>query len=142
MSFPRSLYYTISDKGEVSPTDSDGFARVLDSPHRIIAKTSLIEKGEFVEVSTVFLGIDHSFGLDPPASEEEIAERVKLIPAEERAAREAEMRLSDSGPILFETMIFGGPRDGAQWRSRSKRAAQELHDYAVSVAFKPPEDEA
>jgi hypothetical protein len=48
------------------------------------------------QVSTVFLGMDHSF--------------------------------SDAGPpVLWETMIFGGPLDGEQKRYRSAEAARAGH---------------
>jgi len=53
------------------------------STDRIVAKTDI--DGE-VEVSTVFLGLDHA--------------------------------VWDGPPMLFETMIFGGPHDNSQWRTR------------------------
>ena len=56
-----------------------------------------------VEVSTVWLGLDHSFGLGGP-------------------------------PLIFETMIFGGPHDQEQWRYPNRDAALAGHDQAVALA--------
>jgi hypothetical protein len=50
-----------------------------------------------VTVSTVFLGLDHNFG--------------------ERRA----------GPVLWETMVFGGPCDQEQHRYRSRADAEAGH---------------
>jgi hypothetical protein len=46
-------------------------------------------------VSTVFRGLDHSFGMGPP--------------------------------LLFETMVFGGPLDGEQERYTNRELASEGH---------------
>ena len=35
------------------------------------------------------------------------------------------------GPFLFETMIFGGDRDGEMWRSKTWEESEELHDKIV-----------
>ena len=53
-------------------------------------------------VSTVFLGLDHSFGSGPP--------------------------------LLWETMIFGGPLDGDEWRYASRAEAVAGHESAVLAA--------
>lgn len=37
-------------------------------------------------------------------------------------------------PILFETMIFGGPLDGEQWRYRTYDEAERGHAEAVTQA--------
>lgn len=37
-------------------------------------------------------------------------------------------------PILFETMIFGGPLDGEQWRYHTWEQAERGHAEAVSSA--------
>ncbi len=55
----------------------------------------------FVEVSTVFLGINHSY--------------------------------SYRTPVLFETMIFGGEHDRAQWRYTNIKAARRGHREAVTL---------
>jgi hypothetical protein len=58
-----------------------------------------------IEVSTVFIGVDHRhYGKGPP--------------------------------LLFETMIFGGPLDGHQWRYASWDDAEAGHAAAVHKARK------
>ena len=64
---------------------------------RRVAKTMLGE----VQVSTVFLSIDHGFG--------------------------------DGEPILFETMVFGGPHDERQWRYSTWDAAVVGHERIVGA---------
>lgn len=39
-------------------------------------------------------------------------------------------------PVLFETMIFGGPLDGQQWRYTTYADAERGHDEAVTQARK------
>jgi hypothetical protein len=41
------------------------------------------------------------------------------------------------GPVLYETMIFGGPNDQAQWRYRTRDEALAGHRHAVAVALIP-----
>lgn len=41
---------------------------------------------------------------------------------------------SGGEPILFETMIFGGPLDGAQWRYHTYDQAERGHADAVAQA--------
>ncbi len=40
-------------------------------------------------------------------------------------------------PVLYETMIFGGPHDERQWRYATREAALAGHDQAVSLARDP-----
>jgi len=70
---------------------------------RSVAQTD-VDNGE-ISVSTVFLGLDHSFGYGPP--------------------------------VLFETMIFGGPEDGYQERYTTWDEAVEGHKKAVKIASLP-----
>ena len=56
-----------------------------------------------VRVSTVFLGLDHNFGMDGP-------------------------------PVLWETMIFGGPHTDYQERYTSKSEAIKGHLHALRLA--------
>ncbi len=74
-----------------------------NSASRIIAKTNL-EDG--IQVSTVFLGIDHSFSSKPHV------------------------------PILFETMIFGGKHHDYQVRYFNRLEAIKGHEKAVKLALK------
>ena len=53
-------------------------------------------------ISTVFLGLDHSFGSGPP--------------------------------LLFETMIFGGPHADHQTRASTWDEAEKQHAEAVAMA--------
>lgn len=39
------------------------------------------------------------------------------------------------GPVIFETMIFGGEHDEEQWRYRTLAEAKEGHKMACYVAF-------
>lgn len=61
-----------------------------------------------VKVSTVFLGIDHGFSL-----------------------------LNDHVPVLFETMIFGGPHDQDMFRCCTYEEALRQHSKAHRLAFGP-----
>ena len=54
-------------------------------------------------ISTVFLGLDHSFSHSGP-------------------------------PVLFETMIFGGPHNDYQERYTTLADAQQGHEQAVALA--------
>lgn len=78
----------ISDR-EVGPL-------MRDPERKFVAKTHVHE----VEVSTVWLGLDHSFG--------------------------------DGPPLIFETMVFGGPHDQYCERWPTKEAAQAGHDRIVA----------
>jgi hypothetical protein len=44
----------------------------------------------------------------------------------------------DGPPLLFETMIFGGPHDELQWRYSTRSEAMRGHDSAVDLAFSSP----
>ena len=76
-----------------------GVGATVASPDRVIARTRV---GDDVEVSTVWIGLDYSFG---------------------RGA-----------PLIYETMIFGGPHDERQWRYPNRDAALAGHDQAVALA--------
>ena len=54
-------------------------------------------------VSTVWLGIDHSFG-------------------------------DGQAPLIFETMVFGGPLDQETWRYATEEQARAGHEHAVTLA--------
>jgi hypothetical protein len=59
-----------------------------------------------VTVSTVFLGLNHNFSRNPKAA-----------------------------PILWETMVFGGPWDGEMMRYYSKADALKGHDTMVRLVM-------
>jgi len=81
--------------------DLIAFAEWMAEDHnRVVNRTILNEK---VEVSTVFLGLDHNH--DPEGR---------------------------GDPILFETMVFGGKEDGLQRRYRTKAEAEVGHMMVVA----------
>ena len=41
----------------------------------------------------------------------------------------------DGPPLIFETMIFGGPHDEQQWRYSTEAEAIEGHQFACGLAF-------
>jgi len=91
----------ILDGHTPKPADLMTWARWFETARdeRIVAKTAV----GGMSVSTVFLGLDHSFGSGPP--------------------------------MLFETMIFGGPLDREyQERCSTWEQAEEMHERAVQVA--------
>ncbi len=42
--------------------------------------------------------------------------------------------VGEGDPLVFETMIFGGPHDGSQWRYTTYNAALAGHDQALARA--------
>lgn len=70
----------------------------LETANRHVAKEMVGD----VRVSTVFLGLNHSYG--------------------------------NGAPLLFETMIFGGPHDGHQTRCTFWDEAEKMHAEAVAMA--------
>jgi hypothetical protein len=73
------------------PADLMTWARWLETTSRRVAET----KVGAARVSTVFLGLDHSFG--------------------------------DGPPLLFETMVFGGPLDDEMERYTTWDEAEQGH---------------
>lgn len=87
-------FYLCDDAGEPVPTtDVQLWGEWFqDVANRRVALNVI----EGVEVSTVFLGLDHSFRADGP-------------------------------PVLWETLVFGGPLDGEMERYTSRAAAVAGH---------------
>lgn len=85
--------YILNEKGEPEPCDDlIKWAKWLETAtDRTVAK----DKAGDAEVSTVFLGLDHSFGQGPP--------------------------------LLYETLVFGGPMEGEQERYSTKEQAEAGH---------------
>jgi hypothetical protein len=88
------------------------WAQWFETADRHVAKTELDANGVKLVVSTVFLGIDHNFGMT-----------------------------GDQRPILFETMIYS-PRktpedrsswDDCQWRYRTYDEAERCHNAIVAM---------
>lgn len=94
-----SSRYVLDGKQAVLEPSLFKWAAWFEKADRAVAKTTLPGG---VEVSTVFLGLDHRF-------------------------------VASSGPpILFETMIFGGPRDGEQQRYATWEEAEKGHAEVVA----------
>jgi hypothetical protein len=99
-----AVYYTLDDAGEpVATRDVLAWARWMEKAERHVARDDV---GFDVFVSTVFLGLDHSWG--------------------------------SGRPLLWETMIFGGPEDGYQCRYSSRADAVTGHAAAVVIARMAP----
>jgi len=94
-------WYVLKDKVPVPCDNVEEWGRFMENTNnRIVRKTTIETEIENVEVSTVFLGIDHSFSSNGP-------------------------------PILFETMVFGGPTDQEQWRYVTWEEATTDHSRVV-----------
>lgn len=92
----RPLFYRLGENHVPVPADS-----ALGMQWDRVAFTKFLG----VDVSTVFLSVDHAH---------------------------------DGAPVLFETVIFGGPLNGEQWRYRTWDEAVEGHRRAVRRAFWAP----
>lgn len=90
------LYRTDAEGQPVPEPDTMKWGTWFETANRVVAKT----KTKDAEVSTVFLGVDHSFGVGPP--------------------------------ILWETMVFGGPLDQDQDRYTSLADARKGHEDMVA----------
>jgi hypothetical protein len=99
---PRTLQYILVGHEPVPEPDVEKWGRWHDNiQNRIVARHA---KGA-IDVSTVFLGLDHNFmGVGPP--------------------------------ILFETMVFGGPHDQDQERYCTWDEALLGHLRMCNLAFK------
>jgi len=94
-------YYYILNGHVAVPASIDQWASWFESADRSVKKSRATVKLEgnplgFVEISTVFLGINRQFG--------------------------------DGPPLLFETMVFGGPLDGQTDRCSTWEAAEKMHE--------------
>ena len=90
-----SQYFTLDNRKAV-PCDLHTWGRMMaDIGSRRVAETTIGE----TRISTVFLGLDHSFG--------------------------------HGRPLLFETMVFGGPHDGRQERYATRADAAVGHGQMI-----------
>lgn len=106
---PYTEQYVLDDDGDPVPVvDTIAWGMKMQTRH---AKFNLKHycwfgfgvPSPFGSVSTVFLGLDHSFGR--------------------------------SEPLLYETMIFGGPLDQEQWRYSNESEARAGHKNAVRLVW-------
>lgn len=84
-------YILDAEGNPVAEPDLMAWARWLETADRHVAKDAIGE----VSISTVFLGLDHSFG--------------------------------SGAPVLFESMVFGGPLDQEQERYCTRDEALAGH---------------
>jgi hypothetical protein len=94
-----SRTYILKDHEPVQVDDLVEWGRWFEVANR---RVGVDKVGSDVEVSTVFLGLDHNFCGGPP--------------------------------LLFETMIFGGPLDGEQERYSTWEEAENGHKAMVEKA--------
>lgn len=90
----EEIHYMLDENDEIITTTSfEEWGAWFETANRALAQDVIRQ----ATVSTVFLGVDHSF--------------------------------TDGGPpILFETMIFGGPFDELQWRYETAEDALAGHE--------------
>jgi len=93
-------HYILDDNGEIQVADLMTWAQWFES-HPDKRRIAYDELGK-AKVSTVFIGLNHNWGDDPP--------------------------------LLFETMIFGGPHDQDQWRYSTREEALAGHERAKAIA--------
>ena len=97
----RHPYYILNANKQPLPVDLATWSKWFAASNRVVELTEINSE---VEVSTVFLGVDHR-------------------------------HLRGKGPpLLFETMIFGGPMDQECWRYASWDDAYVGHQVAVKKA--------
>lgn len=91
------MRHYILEGREVVPAELMTWAVWFETGDRVVARTTT-DKGD---VSTVFLGLDHRFGIEGP-------------------------------PILFETLVFGGPLADEMERYSTYEQAEEGHARMVA----------
>lgn len=99
-------HYTLREHEVVECSMMESAAMFADSAGRTVRKTTWPGKADEkgCEISTVFLGIDHNFG-----------------------GREGDP------PIVFETLVFGGPLDDWMRRYATWAEAEAGHEETVDL---------
>jgi hypothetical protein len=93
--------YILDGKVPIMVDDLSAWAKWFEAASRTVAKTVIDPNPtEPCAVSTVFLGLDHSW--------------------------------VGGAPLLFETLVFGGPRDGLMDRYATWDQAENGHDDIVA----------
>ena len=88
-------YILSKDKKVIKEPNLDIWSKSRAKSNWLVQKNVIPDKN--IEISTVFLGIDHSFS----------------------GAKE---------PLLFETMVFGGPLDQEMDRCSTYKQAERMHE--------------
>ena len=96
--------YVLDNQAAVLEPDTLKWAKWFETANRTVrSETGTVKIGGQkvgeVRISTVFLGLDHSFG--------------------------------GGSPLLFETIVFGGPLDQQQDRCSTWEAAEKMHEAMV-----------
>ncbi len=116
-------HYILDENGEVIAVDLLTWAQWFENNNnRTLAYTEL----DSCNISTVFLGINHNWTM-PPNGKRTIDDGWEV------SQENKDPHVPDWTPVLFETMIFGGPYNEHQWRYRTKRAAVEHHAQIVEI---------
>lgn len=89
--------YILDGKKPIPCSDLMEWASWFETSNRRVAQDEIGD----AQISTVFIGLDHSFGNGPP--------------------------------LVFETMIFGGPHDQHQTRASTWDEAEQQHAEAVAM---------
>lgn len=96
-------YYKLDEKKNVVPATFEEFGKMFENiNNRLVRRTTVNDE---CDVSTVFLGLDHGFG---------------------------NLLSHHPGPVVFETLVFGGPFDGEMVRYRTWADACEGHQVMVA----------
>ena len=95
------MYYLLDENKEPYPATLNQYMILFDN---IDMKVTAYDEIDGVRISTVFLGMDHSFSHEPGHI-----------------------------PVLWETMIFGGEHDDYQKRYTSHHDALEWHQRALEL---------
>ena len=98
-------HYMLEGRRIVRTADLNTWAEWYETADRIVAKTQVDAD---VEVSTVFLGLDH------------------------RWPTPWKPGVSEPPPVLFETLVFGGPYDGEMRRYCTWEEAEAGHAAVVA----------
>ncbi len=104
--YERDLHYKLIGKKPVLVKDIAEWGKCFEKENRSVAKTVVEGGKEEIEVSTVFLGMDHGHGI------------------------------RKGKPVLFETMVFGGKLNQDMERYTSWAAAEKGHKRMVKEVMK------
>jgi hypothetical protein len=127
MNRPRNVHFMLDAENNVVPmNDFTAWAHWFEHfANRIVGYTEITSE---CKVSTVFMGVDQRFVLTVGSRDLRHREPARV---RGRAADEA---FDNGPPLVFETMIFGGPFDEWAWRYSSWDDAETGHKAAVRKA--------
>lgn len=131
----KSHYYIMNSDGSVRPVDLIAWGHYMETCDRTIRKTTIGE----AEISTVFLGLDHSW---QPNADLQIFETMifggkhdgdtwRYANIEQaRLGHERAMDLVLSDLSIFAKIIILAQIHGSQFIKRSKKKVKEIYDQA------------